>query len=151
MVLDIDYTRYQQFLILKKKEGKSFLFDPIRKKDLVLQPEELVRQLVVQYLIHDRLYNKNHIRLEQGLQVNKLNRRCDILIYDKQFTPFLLVECKSSKVKLDQSTFEQIARYNMSLRVKYLLVTNGIQSYCCEMDYENQKYTFLEHVPQAGF
>ena len=151
MLIDIDYTLYQQQLRLKKDNNKTFIFDPIRKKYLVLLPEELVRQLVLQYLILDRGYNKNLIRSEQGIKVNELNKRCDLLIYNKDFSPHLLVECKSSKIKITQKTFEQIARYNLPLKVKYLLVTNGIQSYCCEMDYETQTYTFLNTVPICNF
>lgn len=149
MLLDIDYTLYRDKLQLKKEQGKTFIFDPIRKKHLVLLPEELVRQLVLQFLILNRNYNKNLIRTEQGLKVNELSKRCDILIYDEHFSPFLLVECKSSKIAITQKTFEQIARYNLPLKVKYLLVTNGIQSFCCEMDYEAQSYSFLPEVPLA--
>jgi hypothetical protein len=149
MQIEIDFTSFKEFLQLKKENGKTLIYDPIRKKHLVLLPEELVRQLVIQYLILDRKFNKNLIRSEQGLVVNKLNKRCDILIYDNNFSPFLLVECKSSKIKITQKTFEQIARYNLPLKVGYLLVTNGIQSFCCKMDYENQSYTFLGNVPKA--
>ena len=151
MQIEVDYTIYKDQLQLKKQAGKVFVFDPIRKKNLILLPEELVRQLVLQYLIQDRKFNKNLIRTEQGLKVHELSKRCDILIYDSDFKPFLLVECKSSKVKISQKTFEQIARYNLPLQVKYLLVTNGIQSFCCEMDYEGQSYQFLEEIPLAAF
>lgn len=149
MQIPIDYTLYKDQLQLKKEGNKTLIFDPIRKKHLVLLPEELVRQLVLQYLIKDRNFNKNRIRTEQGLKVNSLSKRCDILIYDQNIAPFLLVECKSSKVKITQHTFDQIARYNLQLQVKYLLVTNGIQSYCCEMKYESQSYTFLQEVPRG--
>ncbi|MFT5167237.1 MAG: hypothetical protein ACI8P3_002474 [Saprospiraceae bacterium] len=149
MQIEIDFTIFKAQLQLKKEGGKTLIFDPIRKKYLILLPEELIRQLVLQYLLLDRKFNKNLIRSEQGLTVNELNKRCDILIYDKDFSPFLLVECKSSKVKITQKTFEQIARYNLPLKVKYLLVTNGIQSFCCEMDYQAQSYLFLENVPHA--
>ncbi len=149
MLLEINYTKYQDQLSLKKENNKTFLYDPIRKKFLVLQPEELVRQLVLQYLMDDRGFNKNFIRTEMGLRVNELYKRTDILIYDKDYSPFLLVECKSAKVKISQDTFDQIARYNLPLQVPYLLVTNGIHSYCCEMDYEKSNYHFLEEIPFA--
>ncbi len=147
MQIEVDYTLFRAQLQLKKEQGKTLIFDPIRKKHLILLPEELVRQLVLQYLISDRKFNKNLIRTEQGLKVNELNKRCDILIYNEDFSPFLLVECKSSKIKITQKTFEQIASYNLPLRVKYLLVTNGIQSFCCEMDYKNNSYQFLAEIP----
>lgn len=151
MQIEIDFTLFKEQLQLKKVDGKTLVFDPIRKKYLVLLPEELVRQLVMQYLILDRKFNKNLIRPEQGLTVNELSKRCDILVYDKDFTPFLLVECKSSKIKITQKTFEQIARYNLPLQVKYLLVTNGIQSFCCEMDYKTQSYEFLADIPYSDY
>ena len=149
MQIEINYTSFTSQLQIKKEADKKFIFDPIRKKYLVLLPEELVRQLVLLYLINDRKFNKNLIRSEQGLKVNTLSKRCDILIYDKGFSPFLLVECKSPKIKITQKVLDQIASYNLPLRVKYLLVTNGIQSYCCEMDYESQSYVFLKDVPHA--
>jgi len=149
MQIDIDYSLFKNQLSLKKEAGKTFIFDPIRKKHLVLLPEEFVRQLVLQYLLLDRKYNKNRVRIEQGLKVNELSKRCDILIYDEDLSPFLLVECKSAKVKITQKTFEQIAHYNLPLQVKYLLVTNGLQSFCCEMDYKNQTYYFLSEIPSA--
>ncbi len=149
MLLNIDYTLFKESLHLKKENDKLMVLDPIRKKYLVLQPEELVRQLVLLYLLHEKNYNKNRIRTEQGLKVNSLNKRCDILIYDQNIKPVFLIECKSSKVKISQETFDQIAQYNLPLQVQYLLVTNGIQSYCCKMDYENQEYQFLNAVPDA--
>ena len=151
MLLEIDYTVYRESLNLKKENGKTLIYDPIRKKYLILQPEEFVRQLVLQYLIQDRKFNKTRIRTERGLKVNDLSKRCDILIYDQSFEPFFLVECKSAKIKLSQKTFDQIASYNLPLQVKYLLVTNGLQSYCCKMDYENQTFEFLPEVPMATF
>lgn len=150
MLIDIDYTIYKNQLQIKRADNKVYVFDPIRKKYLVLLPEELVRQLVLLYLVEQKKYNKNRIRTEQGLKVNAMSKRCDILVYDKNVEPVFLVECKSSKIKITQDTFDQIARYNLPLRVKYLLVTNGLQSYCCEMDYENQTYQFLEAIPDAS-
>lgn len=146
MLIELDLLAYQSQLKQKKENGQRFIFDPIRRKYLVLAPEELVRQLIILYLL-DQGYNKNRIRSEMGLQVNELYKRCDILLYDKALNPFMLVECKAPKVKVDQSTFEQIARYNLPLKVRYLLVTNGLHTYCCEMDYEKQSYTFLPQIP----
>ena len=151
MLLEIDYTTYKKDLKLKKEAGKTLIFDPIRKKYLVFQPEELVRQLVLQYLLQNRKYNKNFIRTEKGLKVNDLSKRCDILLYNTEMQPFFLVECKAANIKLSQATFDQIARYNMPLQVKYLLITNGLQTCCCELDYSNKTYTFLPEVPMATF
>ncbi len=147
MKLDINFLPYQPNLKVKKEQGKRYLFCIIRKKYLVLQPEELVRQLTIEYLIEDRKYSKNSIHVERGLTVNGLTRRSDILIYDSEVNPYLLVECKAPKVKITQAVFDQIARYNLTLKVKYLLVTNGIDSFCCEMNYAEQSYRFLAEVP----
>lgn len=148
MKLDINFLNYQPQLKVKKEAGKRFIFCAIRKKYLVLQPEELVRQLTIGYLIDDRKYKKNSIHVERGLTVNGLTRRSDILIYDEEVNPYLLVECKAPKVKITQAVFDQIARYNLTLQVKYLLVTNGIDTFCCAMNYEAQSYRFLGEVPR---
>lgn len=148
MKLAINFLPYQPNLKVKKEHGKRYIFCAIRKKYLVLQPEELVRQLTIEYLVDDRKYSKNSIHVERGLAVNGLTRRSDILIYDSEVHPYLLVECKAPKVKITQAVFDQIARYNLTLKVKYLLVTNGIDSFCCEMNYGEQSYRFLAEVPR---
>ncbi len=150
MRIDVNFLAFQNQLRTKVDGRQRLIFDPIRKKYLVLAPEELVRQLVLLYLIQDRAFNKNHIRTEMGLKVNELAKRCDILIYRPDLTPLLLVECKAPKVKIDQATFDQIARYNLPLQVRYLLVTNGQQTYCCQMDYASQTYQFLSAIPHAS-
>ena len=148
MLISVDYLQYQQQLKIKSKAGKKWIFDPIRRKQLVLAPEELVRQLVICHLIESLGYNKNRIKVEKSLKVNTLSRRCDILVYDLSVKAFLLVECKAPKVEITQDTFQQIARYNMPLRVPYLLVTNGIKTYCCQINYQEQTFHFLDHIPQ---
>ncbi len=149
MELNIDFTKYKDQLQIKKIEDKRKIFDPIRRKYMVLTPEELVRQLVIQYLIIEKYYNKNFIRVEKSLVVNKMQKRCDILIYNNMYSPQLLVECKAARVKITQTTFEQIARYNMPLKVDTLLVSNGIQTYCCNIDHEKSTFDFLSEIPPA--
>jgi len=146
-MISLNLLAYQNQLKTKKQDNKKFIFDPIRKKYLVLQPEELVRQLLILYLIQEKKISKNRIGIEKSLKVNHLNRRLDILIYDKDVQPFMLIECKAPAVKISQSTFEQIARYNLPLRVPYLMVTNGMHTYCCKMDYEKESFEFLEELP----
>lgn len=146
-MIDLDLTLWEDKLRMKREGGVSYLFDPIRCKWLVLQPEEVVRQLMVQYLLAEKNYNRNRIRIEQGLQVNGLVKRCDILIYDREVRPYLLVECKSPKIAISQAAFRQIANYNLPLRVKYLVVTNGPATFCCEMDYETESFNFLMEIP----
>jgi hypothetical protein len=152
MLLDIDFFKYKSFLKIKRENNATtFIYDPIRRKYLVLQPEELVRQLMLHYLIIEKKYPFKQMRTEKGLIINELQKRCDILIYDKQIQPYLLVECKSAHVPIDQAVFEQIARYNLVLQVPYLLVTNGLQTYCCQMNYQEQSFTFLTSVPSCDF
>ena len=146
-MISLDLRQYRSKLRLKKKGDKVYVFDFIRGKWLVLLPEELVRQLLVHYLIEDRGYSKNLIAVERGLKVNDLSKRCDLLVFEKNFKPVMLVECKAPSVKISQDVFRQIAIYNMSFKVDYLLVTNGIQTYCCRMDYEQGSWEFLEEIP----
>ena len=119
----------------------------IRKKFVLLQPEEWVRQHVLHHLIFEKGYPKNHINVEKQLMVNKLKKRYDIVIYNKEGAIFLLVECKAPQVKVTQQTFDQIARYNMRLKSSYLMVTNGLEHFYCRMDYRQEKYVFLKDIP----
>lgn len=138
---------FQDRLQLKTEGGQRWLFDPIRRKWVVLQPEEMVRQLLLWYLIESKGYNKNRLAVERGLEINGMAKRCDILIYDTTMKPLLLVECKAPQVQITQSVFRQIATYNLPLQVPYLLVSNGPVSYCCEMNYERSDFTFLKDIP----
>ena len=146
-MLIIDYPQYSNNLKLSIRNGQKYVFDPIRKKDILLQPEELVRQLVLSYLILEKKYKPRQIRVEWGIVVNGLPRRCDIVVFNKLLEPFFLVECKAVNIPINQDVFDQIARYNMTLNVQYLMVTNGIETFCCEMDYPNNTYHFLTEIP----
>lgn len=137
---------YKEEIRIKKNSGKRFVYGLMRKKWLVLQPEEFIRQLLLVHLIKEG-YNKNRITVEKGLKVNTLSKRCDILVYDQEMNPLLLVECKAPQVKIDQATFRQIAWYNMPLKVPFLLVTNGITSYCCEINFAEESFHFLDVLP----
>ncbi len=148
-MIPIDLNPYKSKLRLKKEEGIIYVFDFIRSKWLMLLPEELVRQLLIIYLIEAKGYSKNVIAVERGLKVNNLSKRCDLLIFDKDTRPTMLVECKAPKVKITQDVFRQIAIYNMSFEVDYLLVTNGVQTYCCQMNYEQKSWAFLNDIPDA--
>ena len=131
----------------KNSENKVSIFDSIRKRFIVLTPEEWVRQHVVNYLIEEKKYPKSYINVEKLIKINTLTKRYDIVVFEPDGSIFLLVECKAPKIKINQDTFDQIARYNMVLKAKYLMVTNGLNHYFCEMDFENQKYNFLENLP----
>lgn len=132
---------------LKQQGVRNQIFDAIRKKYVVLTPEEWVRQNFLQYLIQDKSYPASLIAVEAGLKYNQLQKRMDVLVYDKQGNPHLMVECKAPEVKITQDVFDQIARYNMVFKVKYLVVTNGINHFCCIMDYTANTYSYLENIP----
>ncbi|MEM9917774.1 MAG: type I restriction enzyme HsdR N-terminal domain-containing protein [Bacteroidota bacterium] len=146
-VLDIDFSQYASALKIKTSDKQRMIFDPVRRKYLVLSPEEFVRQLLIHFLIHDLHYNPNRISIERQLLVNGRTRRYDILIYDPALQPFLLIECKAPDVPLSQDTFDQIARYNMPLQVPYLLVSNGRHNLCCQIHYEQSDYEYLDQLP----
>jgi hypothetical protein len=131
---------------IKEEGGVKYIFDAIRKKYLVLQPEEWVRQNFIQFLIHEKKYPASLIEIEKGLKLNELKKRVDVLIH-KDSKPIVLIECKASNVKINQEVFEQIARYNNVFKVPYLLVTNGLEHYCAKIDVERSSFEFLEDIP----
>lgn len=133
--------------MLRKQDGQVYIQDPIRKKYLVQTPEEIVRQLFLAYLMQEKNYPKNRMRTEKMLKVNELTKRCDILAYDWEMQPHLLVECKAPNVPLNEATLLQVAAYNLPLQVKYLVITNGLNNFCCEMDYANASWQFLDAIP----
>jgi hypothetical protein len=128
-------------------ENKLYIFDILRKKNVVLTPEEWVRQNFVQYLIQNKNYPKSIIAVEKQLNINNLNKRTDILIFDKNGNPDIIVECKAPSIKINQDNFDQIARYNLKLNANYLIVTNGLQHFYCKIDHELEKYHFLKDIP----
>ena len=131
-----------------KKEGEQqLIFDQVRKKWLVLTPEEWVRQHMVRYLIEEKNYPASLIAIEMGLKLNGTQKRCDIALFNTLGKATVLVECKAPHVKITQAAFDQIARYNMVMGVKYLVVTNGLKHYCCVVDTEKESYQFLKEVP----
>lgn len=131
----------------KNSENKVSIFDEIRKKFVVLTPEEWVRQHVIQYLLQDRNYPKSYINVEKLIKVNGLSKRYDGIVFKPNGEIFLLIECKAPEVPISQDTFDQIARYNLELKAQYLMVTNGLNHYFCQMDFENEKYVFLKELP----
>jgi len=131
----------------KNSENKIAIFDEIRKKFILLTPEEWVRQHIIQFLLQEKNYPKSHINVEKIIKINSLNKRYDIIVYEPNGELFLLIECKAPDVKISQQTFDQIARYNLVLNAKYLMVSNGLNHYFCQMDFENEKYIFLEELP----
>lgn len=132
---------------IKEEDGSVFIFDDIRKKFLLLTPEEWVRQHVVKFLIHEKNYPKSLIKLEGGLKLNTLQKRTDILIFDSSGKRVVLVECKAPSIKITQKVFDQIARYNFVHRTGCLIVSNGMQHYCCEVNFDEKTYRFIPEIP----
>ena len=126
---------------------KTKIFDDIRKKFLVLTPEEWVRQNIIRFLVEDRKFPKNLIAIEKGLKLNGLQKRTDVLVYSKEGTPILMIECKAPEIKIDQKVFDQIGRYNINFKLPYLLVTNGLEHYCAKIDFKNRSFSFLSEIP----
>lgn len=135
---------------IRENKGSTTIFDPLRKRHIVLTPEEWVRQHFVQYLIQHLKYPKSLIQLERGHAYNTLAKRTDILIYDRSGSPYMLVECKASHIKIDEKVFQQASVYNKTIQAKYLVVTNGIQHYCCSIDHANGNFKFLQELPAFG-
>lgn len=134
-------------LKLTKKGEQLFVWCIIRKKTLVLTPEEWVRQHVIHYLINEKNVPIGLITAEQGISIHRLNRRCDVIIYGRDQKAKLLVECKAPEITLSENTLHQIAHYNAELGVDFLWVTNGIQHALYQIDRVNNKILVLDELP----
>lgn len=131
-----------------EKEGKLQILDPLRKSYVALTPEEWVRQHFVNFLTAHKGYPAALMANEVAITLNGMKRRCDTVVYDKELRPRVIVEYKAPSVRITKEVFAQISRYNLTLRVDYLIVSNGMQHYCCKMDYEKGSYTFLQEIPE---
>ena len=142
----LNFKSYQ--IEIKNNENKQYVFDEIRKKNVLLTPEEWVRQNCVQFLIQEKKYPKSLISIEKKISINSLTKRYDIVVFGSDGMILLIVECKSPKIKISQRTFDQISRYNLVLKSQYLMLTNGLSHYFCKVDFENNKYSFLKKLPK---
>ncbi|MDH6311800.1 putative type IV restriction endonuclease [Parabacteroides sp. PFB2-10] len=131
-----------------EREGKKLIFDEIRNKYVALTPEEWVRQHFVQYLISEKGYPKNLVGNEIGIKVHRTSKRCDTVVYDRFLAPLMVLEYKAPTVEITPAVFDQIVRYNMTLQVRYLIVSNGMNHYCCRIDDDQSNYEFLEEIPR---
>ena len=127
--------------------GRNEIFDPFRKKYIKLTPEEWVRQNFLSYLIHEKGFPASLIAVEKGLKINRLQKRFDAVVFNNKLNPIVLIEFKSPEVNLDQKVFDQIAMYNLNMKVNYLIVSNGLTHYCCKMNYKANNYQFLQEIP----
>ena len=132
---------------ISEHDGQLTLFDIIRKKDIVITPEEWVRQHFVQFLIRQKHYPKTLIKLEGGHKLLGIPKRTDIVVYNIKGEKTLLVECKAPSVTINQKTFDQVARYNMVQKVSLLAVTNGLKHFYCRINFESNSFEFIEELP----
>ena len=132
---------------LKSKDGRNYIFDSIRKKFVVLTPEEWVRQNFIQYLVREKGFPAALIMVEQPFRYNRMLKRTDILAYNNLGEPLVLVECKAPSVPISENVFDQIGLYNLAHQVPWLMVTNGMKHYCCRYVEEENKYRFTDFIP----
>ncbi|HAI42252.1 MAG TPA: restriction endonuclease subunit R [Maribacter sp.] len=132
---------------VKNSENRPLIFDEIRKKFIVLTPEEWVRQHVVKFLIQEKNYPISHINVEKQITLNGLKKRYDLVVFKQDGKLDILVECKAPEITISQNTFDQIAQYNFKLNANYLMVTNGLAHYYCQMDFVAEKYQFMQEIP----
>ncbi|HCY40989.1 MAG TPA: restriction endonuclease subunit R [Prolixibacteraceae bacterium] len=133
---------------IKVAEGKSSIFDSLRKKFVRLTPEEWVRQNFIQFLIVEKKFPVSLIVVEAGVKVNNNPQRADMIVFDRSGIPALVAEFKAPEVKISQQTFDQIVRYNMQLKVKFLIVSNGLDHFCCSINYADNSYAFIPEIPE---
>ena len=134
-------------LRLRDNGGHRQVLDVLRRRYVALTPEEWVRQHFVHFLIEHKGYPKGLLANEVELRVGEKRLRCDTLLYNRAMQPQMIVEYKAPDISITQRVFDQISVYNLLLHVDYLVVSNGRQHYCCRMDYEQQRYTFLNDIP----
>ncbi|MBR4997920.1 MAG: type I restriction enzyme HsdR N-terminal domain-containing protein [Bacteroidaceae bacterium] len=133
---------------ITKKDDKPFILDVIRRQHVALTPEEWVRQHFVHFLINHKGYPPSLMANEVQLKLNGMSRRCDTVVYDRMLTPRVIIEYKAPTVDITQKVFDQICRYNLVLQVDYLIVSNGLAHYCCQLDYATRSYRFLRDIPE---
>jgi hypothetical protein len=134
-------------LKIRNTNGKNEVFDSIRRRYVMLTPEEWVRQHFIGYLVRERNVPSSLISVESSLKYNGLKKRSDIVIFNNMGKPRMIVECKAPEIKITQDVFDQVAIYNMTLNVPYLVVTNGIEHFACRIDHRNSTYEFLKDIP----
>lgn len=132
---------------VKKTDGKLSVLDPLRHRFVALTPEEWVRQHFVNFLLTEKGYPSALMANEIQIDLNNQKRRCDSVVYGRNLEPLVIVEYKAPEVNITQAVFDQIARYNIVLKVKYLIVSNGLNHFCCKMNYEDQSFVYLPEIP----
>ena len=132
---------------MRRVRGRQLILDPLRKKYVLLTPEEWVRQHLVQYLLHEKAVPRSLMTVEMGFLYQDMRRRADLVVYDRNGHVLLIAECKAPDVRVHQDTFDQIGRYNKTIRARYLLITNGLDHYCFVVDHQAHTYHRLDDIP----
>ena len=135
-------------LRIKKQNGKDYVFDRLRKQFVRLTPEEFVRQQFVSFLIEFKGYPAGRMANEIEIALGNVKKRCDTVLYDSYLQPLMIVEYKAPSIAISQKAFDQITRYNLALQVPWLIVSNGIQHFCCRLDKEKKAYVFVKEIPE---
>lgn len=136
------------FFKIKSEDNRKYIFDEIRRKYILLTPEEWVRQNFIKYMVSEKNCPQQLISVEMEFKMNKLSRRCDIVVFNSAGKPNLIVECKSPEVQINQDIFDQIVNYNINFNVDYLIVTNGLKHYCCKLEKSKKSFIFIEKIPE---
>lgn len=135
------------FFRIKEDRGKKYIFDEIRRRFVLLTPEEWVRQHAVNFLVKEKKFPKQLISVEKGFKQNRNRMRYDLLVYDRKGKPLMIIECKAPGVEINQHVFDQAGRYNNNHKASYMLITNGMKHYCCFIDIASRQFSFLQDVP----
>ncbi len=149
MNLDLKLIEYRDRLKISKSDSNATVFDPIRKRYVQLTPEEFVRQLFILYLLEEQGIGIRKIMVEREIMVGDRKKRFDLVILDAHNEPNILIECKSYKEEVNNKVFEQIGHYNLAVKAKYLIITNGMKSYAAQIHYGQKEFTFLNDFPQT--
>jgi predicted type IV restriction endonuclease len=132
---------------IKTEQQRNYIFDNIRKRYVILTPEEWVRQHLTTYLTEEKKYPASLMAVEMSLKINKMERRADIVLFSRLGKPYMIVECKAPGVKVTQGAFDQAARYNMDMKVEYLVVSNGLVHYCARLNHTDHTWEFMKEIP----
>ena len=135
------------FFRIKQGKEKKYIFDEIRRRYVVLTPEEWVRQHLVKYLVEVKHFPQLLISVEKGFSQLRRKQRYDLLIYDRNGQPLMIAECKAPAMEINQNAFDQASRYNAKHKAPYMLITNGRKHYCCQLNLDSKQYRFLQEIP----
>lgn len=141
-MIKLSFPRSQ--VTIRQQSGVNEVFDIVRKKWLLLSPEEWVRQNLIHFLLSKK-YPLSLIAIEKGIKIGELSKRCDVVVYSRDMQPFMIIECKEMKVELSQKTLKQILHYHSKLLPKYLIITNG--SYCFGFKKTDSQFIEIDVFP----